>query len=81
MTSLHNVAGVGIAWDSMTYAEKNHQLYLKQLDLLDQFLKPGAITQKQHDKSLHDLTENRICIQLKPISGFYQMGRKGRKVK
>ena len=24
--------------------------------LLDQFLKRGAITQKQHDKSLHDLS-------------------------
>ena len=76
MTSLHNVAGTGIAWDSMTYAEKNHQLYLKQLDLPDQFLKPGAITQKQHDKSLHDLTENRICIRLKPISGFIRWEEK-----
>ena len=81
MTSLHNIDETDITWDNMTYTEKNHQLYLKQLDLPDQFLKPGAITQKQHDKSLHDLTENRICIQLKPISGFYQMGRKGRKVK
>ena len=81
MTSLHNIAETDIIWDNMTYAEKNHLLYLKQMDLLDQFLKRGAITQKQHDKSLHDLTENRICIRLKPISGFYQMGRKGRKVK
>lgn len=40
----------------MTYTEKNHQLYLKQKDLLDQFLRRGAITQKQYDKSLHDLT-------------------------
>lgn len=44
-------------WDSMTYEQKNHQLYLKQKDLLDTFLAHGAITQAQHDKSLHDLTE------------------------
>jgi len=56
MTSLHNIAETDITWDNMTYAEKNHQLYLKQKELLDQFLKRGAITQKQHDKSLHDLS-------------------------
>ena len=32
------------------------KLYLKQKALLDQFLERGAITQAQHDKSLHDLT-------------------------
>ena len=41
---------------TMTYAEKNHCLYLKQKALLDTFLAHGAITQAQHDKSLHDLT-------------------------
>lgn len=56
MTSLHNIAETDIIWDNMTYAEKKHLLYLKQMDLLDQFLKRGAITQKQHDKSLHDLS-------------------------
>ena len=43
-------------WDKLTHEQKNHQLYLKQKELLDQFLKRGAITQKQHDKSLHDLS-------------------------
>ena len=33
------------------------QLYLKQKALLDQFLEKGAISQAQHDKSLHDLIE------------------------
>ena len=42
-------------WDSLSYVEKNHQLYLKQKALLDQFLEKGAISQAQHDKSLHDL--------------------------
>ena len=41
----------------MSYAEKNHQLYLKQRSLLDMFLEHGAISQAQHDKSLHDLRE------------------------
>ena len=38
------------------YEEKNHQLYLRQKKLLDTYLKTGAISQEQHDKSLHDLT-------------------------
>ena len=42
-------------WDSLSYVEKNHQLYLKQKALLDQCLEKGAIFQAQHDKSLHDL--------------------------
>ena len=44
-------------WSAMTYEEKNHQLFLHQKNLLDQFLETGAISQEQHDKSLHDLTE------------------------
>ena len=43
-------------WSTLSYEEKTHQLYLKQKELLDQFLERGAITQAQHDKSLHDLT-------------------------
>ena len=45
------------AWDHLTYAEKNKQLFLKQEQTLDMFLERGAISQAQHDKSLHDLTE------------------------
>ena len=44
-------------WDSLSYAEKNHRLFLEQKSLLDQFLQKGAISQAQHDKSLHDLIE------------------------
>ena len=44
-------------WSSLTHEQKNHQLFLKQKALLDQFLKTGAISQAQHDKSLHDLVE------------------------
>ena len=43
-------------WTVLSYEEKTHQLYLQQKALLDQFLERGAITQAQHDKSLHDLT-------------------------
>ena len=45
------------AWENMTLEEKNHQLYLNEKELLDTFLRHGAITQAQHDKSLHDLQE------------------------
>ena len=45
------------AWDSLTYEEKNHRLFLEQKEILDRFLATGAITKAQHDKSLHDLKE------------------------
>ena len=45
------------AWSQFTHEQKNHELYLKQKALLDQFLSTGAISQAQHDKSLHDLTQ------------------------
>ena len=41
---------------TMTFAEKKHFLYLKQKAMLDTFLAHGAISQAEHDKSLHDLT-------------------------
>ncbi len=44
-------------WNKLSHAEKNHQLYLRQKKLLAQFLKTGAISKAQYDKSLHDLTE------------------------
>ena len=37
-------------------AERKRELYDRQAALLDTFLEHGAITQAQHDKSLHDLT-------------------------
>ena len=46
-----------IDWDTLTYAEKNRELYLKQKELLGMFLKRGAISRTQYDKSLHDLIE------------------------
>ena len=45
------------AWENLTYKEKNHQLFLREKALLAEFLEHGAISQAQHDKSLHDLIE------------------------
>ena len=45
------------SWSKMTYEEKQHQLFLKQKNILDEFLAHGAISKAQHDKSLHDLIE------------------------
>lgn len=44
-------------WASLSHEEKNHQLFLTQKAILDQFLSKGAISQAQHDKSLRDLME------------------------
>ncbi len=46
-----------LAWEKLTYKEKNHQLFLWEKELLDGFLEHGAISQAQHDRSLHDLIE------------------------
>ena len=43
------------AWDALTRAEKNHQLFLSQKHTLALFLERGAISRAQHDKSLRDL--------------------------
>ena len=44
-------------WTSLTHEEKNRLLFLRQKKTLDMFLERGAISQAQHDKSLHDLIE------------------------
>lgn len=45
------------SWEQLSHKEKNRLLYLRQKDLLEQFLSTGAISKAQYDKSLHDLTE------------------------
>lgn len=44
-------------WSSLGHEEKNRILFLRQKRTLDTFLEHGAISQVQHDKSLHDLIE------------------------
>ena len=45
------------SWATMTHEEKNRILYQKQKELLATFLKKGAISKEQYEKSLYDLTE------------------------
>ena len=44
-------------WDSLSYEEKNHKLYLQQKELLATLLEHKAISKEQYQKSLNDLTE------------------------
>ncbi|MBQ6380718.1 MAG: hypothetical protein IJJ41_03830 [Clostridia bacterium] len=44
-------------WDSLSYEEKNRQLYLQQKELLATLLEHKAISPEQYQKSLTDLTE------------------------
>ena len=44
-------------WDSLTYEQKNRELFERQKHSLDEFLEHGAISTQQYEKSLHDLTE------------------------
>lgn len=46
-----------LLWQTLSYSEKNHVLYLRQKNSLDMFLERGAISRAQHDKSLRDLQE------------------------
>lgn len=43
-------------WERMDRSEKQHALYLQQVELLNTFLARHAISQLQYDKSYHDLT-------------------------
>ena len=52
-------------WEKLTPEEKKRELYYRQKALLDQFLKTGAITQEQHDKSLNDMTA-KMNIEMSP---------------
>ncbi|MBR6862363.1 MAG: hypothetical protein IKM73_13685 [Acidaminococcaceae bacterium] len=45
------------AWDSLTYKEKNKVLFECQKAKLEEFLKKGAISKPQYEKSMHDLIE------------------------
>ncbi len=51
------INGENTEWDNLSYNEKNHQLYLKQKELLQNLLEHKAISQMQYNKSLSDLTE------------------------
>lgn len=52
MKSIENVD-----WSSLSHEEKNRLLFQRQKKTLDMFLERGAISQAQHDKSLHDLIQ------------------------
>ena len=42
-------------WEMLSYEEKNHQLFVKQKELLKLFLNKRAMSREQYEKSLHDL--------------------------
>ena len=43
--------------ESLTYEQKQRELFLRQKQTLDLFLERNAISQKQYDKSLGDLRD------------------------
>ena len=44
-------------WEALSHEEKNHELYLKQKELLEAFFARRAISKEQYEESLHDLAE------------------------
>lgn len=39
-------------WKSLTLAEKQYQLYINQMELLDKFLERNAISKTEYDKCI-----------------------------
>ena len=54
---LHSPGYALAALQRHLYEEKNHQLFVKQKELLELFLTKRAISRQQYEKSLHDLME------------------------
>lgn len=44
-----------IDWSALSEEEKKKQLFLKQKNMLDQFLETGAISSQQYETSLNGL--------------------------
>ena len=44
-----------IDWSNLSESEKKRQLFIKQKNMLDQFLETGAISQNQYETSLNGL--------------------------
>ena len=44
-------------WNSLSYDEKNEQLFQHEKRMLEMFLAKGSISRQQYEKSLHDLVE------------------------
>ena len=44
-------------WNTLSYDEKNEQLFQHEKRMLEMFLAKGAISRQQFEKSLHDLIE------------------------
>ena len=44
------------AWNRMSYAEKNRELFQRQVKLLELLLSKRAIDRAQYEKSLADMT-------------------------
>lgn len=53
--TLHKQLAQQLEWESLSYSQKNRQLFLNQKELLDKFLERHAISQAQYDKSLGEL--------------------------
>ena len=47
-------------WASLSYAEKNKELFERQKRLLGMFLERRAISKEQYEKSLRDMTEQMV---------------------
>ena len=54
---MNTISAEQIEWEKLSPEEKKKQLFLKQKNLLDTFLKRNAISQAQYDKSLGDLRD------------------------
>ena len=63
------------AWDTMTPEQKRRELYDRQAAALKTVLEHGAISQEQHDKRVHDLTEKMGYAKELPFAQLHRIKR------
>ena len=56
MSTLNDLITTNDGWNTLSYEEKNRQLFFKQKKMLETLLEKNAITKEQFNKSLGDLT-------------------------
>ena len=60
--SLYDLSEISAAWESLTYEQKNHQLYLKEKNMLGMFQKQEENDAKKgaHRCSFFGVTDRRL---------------------
>ena len=62
------------AWDSLSYAGKNHILFERQKHLLEEFLVRNAISREQYEKKTMDIPHHELVLARRIARRLKQRG-------